>query len=243
MKKLVTVLACTPCKEILPPNDEVEVLYTDENRTAHEIIENGLKQARSKYIILTDGGFEITDLPPLLDVLRGSSSDIVTFIGGAAVKSGLFKGALKGDGDKFTTEFFAVLGAKSIENTNLNPFTFNKTPCFYEGDDAERLKSVLDEFKKCKARLPKDVFTYAFDLLCEKLIIFYSAALIAVHKGEIPAETLKEFDLKLKQNIVLYIAMQKRFKAANLQKLREKNFKINFLTCNKLKKSLNGKNN
>ncbi|MDE5728695.1 MAG: hypothetical protein K2I20_00780 [Clostridia bacterium] len=59
-----------------------------------------------------------------------------------------------------------------------------------------------------------------------------------IHKNEISADELKELDLKLKQNIVLYIAMQKRFTAANLQKLREKNFKINFLTFNKLKKSL-----
>lgn len=238
MKKLVTVLACAPCKEILPPCDEVEILYTDESRTPHEIIENGLKQAKSKYIILTDGGFEITDIKPLLEVLNGSSADLITFVGGAAVKAGLFKNAPKGDRDKFTTEFYAVLGAKSIENTNFKPFIFKNAPVAFDKADKERLATVLDEFKKCKARLQKDVFTYAFDLLCAKLIVFYSAALIAIHKNEISADELKEFDLKLKQNIVLYIAMQKRFTAANLQKLREKNFKINFLTFNRLKKSL-----
>ncbi len=238
MKKLVTVLVCAPCKEITPPCDEVEILYTDEDRTPHEIIENGIKQSKSKYVILTYGEIEIIDFNPLLTVLDNSSADIIAFDGGAAVKSNLFKGAIKDGSDKFSAEFFAVMGAKSVENTDLKPFTVKNASYSYDKADEERLKAVLDEFKKCKAKLQKDVFSFAFDLLCERLIAFYTAAVIAVHTGEISAETLVNFDLKLKQNIVLYIAMQKRFTAANLQKLREKKFKTNFLTFAKLKRSL-----
>ena len=238
MKKLLTVLVCAPCKEISPPCDEMEILYTDENRTPHEIIENGIKQSKSKYVILTDGEFEITDSKSILNVLNDSPADLIAFDGGTAVKSALFKDALKSENDKFSTEFYAILGAKSIESTKLKPFALKSSSNYYSEKDNERLKKVLDEFKKCRARLQKDVFTYAFDWLCNKLIIFYTEALISVHKGEIPADYLKEFDLKLKQNIVLYIAMQKRFTAANLQKLREKDFKTNFLTYNKLKKCL-----
>ena len=70
----------------------------------------------------------------------------------------------------------------------------------------------------------------------KKLITFYICAAVAIREKQLEAEKLKEFDAKLKENIVLYLALEKKFYPADIKKLREKDFKIGFIQYNKFKK-------
>lgn len=60
--------------------------------------------------------------------------------------------------------------------------------------------------------------------------------MLAIYRKETAADGLIEFDKRLKDNVVLYLALEKRFSVANLKKLREKSFKINLIQYNKFKK-------
>ncbi len=62
--------------------------------------------------------------------------------------------------------------------------------------------------------------------------------MLAVKSKAIPLSALTDFDALLKENVVLYLAMDKRFTPANLGKLRKNGFAISFLTAKKLEKFL-----
>ena len=63
-------------------------------------------------------------------------------------------------------------------------------------------------------------------------------AMVAIREGNLAVEQFKAFDGKLKAEIVLYLALEKRFTAAKLHKLRDKDFKISRWTAKKFKKIL-----
>ena len=121
-------------------------------------------------------------------------------------------------------------------SVTLKPFKFTTQRAEYSLTDEAKLEETLEEFKKSKAKLNKAVDSFIFDVLCARLTTFYICAMIAVYRKEATAEGLLDFDKRLKENIVLYLALEKRFPAADLKKLREKNFKISLITYNKFKK-------
>ncbi len=75
-------------------------------------------------------------------------------------------------------------------------------------------------------------------MLCDRLVIYYLYALLSIKDGNLDSGKLIAFDGKLKAEIVLYLALEKRFTYAKLQKLREKNFKISGWTARKFRKIL-----
>lgn len=239
MKKVVSIIVCKNTQCVPTEPDGAEILYTEENRGFSEIVQNGVKQAKGKYLILCGQGFEFSDIDGLLNVAGASNADIIAFDGATAFKTQLFKSFLP-DGDKATAEILAILSAKSIEKSNLKPFVFEKTTdnLHYSEKTAQELSLALKEFKKCKSKLPKEVYTYAVDVICAKLNTFYAGAMLAVRNKQLTVEALREFDALLKDNVVLYLAMDKRFTPANLGKLRKKNFEISFITAKKFEKFL-----
>lgn len=199
--------------------------------------QRALKKANGKYTVIC-GGARINDLQPLLDLIDGAGADIIAFANGAAVKTQAFKGAYGVEAaDLFLCAVSAEMQCKSILKTELTPFAFAKkaAPCADRYDGI--LKACLT-FKEVKAKLAREVYNYVFESLCAELVGFYASAMLEIRNGSFSADKLAEFDVRLKSEIVLYLAVEKRFAAAPLKKLRDKQFKISFLTANKLKKLL-----
>lgn len=239
MKKVVSIIVCRSTASVPTEPDGAEILYTEENRGFAEIVQNAIKQAKGKYLVLCGKSFEFADLDGLLAKTGDSNADIIAFDGATAFKSALFKGILP-NGDKSTADILAILSAKSIEKSGIKPLKYENTAdnLQYSESVAEELSEALKEFKRCKSKLPKEVYTFAVDTVCTRLNTFYAEAMLAVKNKQIPAEALTEFDALMKENVVLYLAMDKRFTPADLGKLRKKNFEISFITAKKFEKFL-----
>ena len=235
MKKVFTLIthdAAETADTEIP--EEVELFGTDSGKSLYEII----KQAKGKYTVIADCDLICELSPDFYNELDGVNSDILLFDGGYCHKTSLLKSVpQKLCSDKFTAQTYASLSAKSIAKLDkFKPFEFSPVKAEYSETDEENLYGILEEFKKAKSRLTKDVYSFTLDLICTKLVSFYTGAILAIRAGKIPCERLKEFDEKLKENIVLYLTLDKRFTAADLPKLRKNNFKPGFFTYNKLKK-------
>lgn len=240
MKKVVSIIICKNTPGVPTEPDGAEILYTEENRTFAEIVQNGIKQAKGKYTVLCGQGIEFADIDSLIGKASTSNADIIVFDGATAFKTSLLR-SFTPDGDRSTAEILAALSAKSIEKCSVKPFLFKNSGAEnyeYSGKVYNELLLALKEFKKCKSKLAKDVYTYSVDIICTRLTYFYASAMLALRNKEITVEMLQEFDAILKENVVLYLAMDKRFTPANLSKLRKKNFEISFITAKKFEKFL-----
>ncbi len=236
MKKVLTVAVCKNAGAELPAKEEIEILYAEEGGKAlYEL----LKQIKSKYAVLVDSDFVCGETEAFLKELDDASADIVVFEGGYLFKSAVLKSLpAKYCVDRYSAEIFAAFNAKSVATVKLKPFTFSAVHTEYSDEIAAMLTDALDEFKRSKAKLTKEVYSFIFEALLSRLITFYMSAMLAIKAKAINAETLKEFDSRLKDNIVLYLALEKRFYAADLKKLRAKDFKISFIQANKFKKRI-----
>ena len=215
MKQIVTVIVCEKLnEEISSPESGLDIMYTDENRSCAEIIQGGLKQSKSKYAVLVDSDFTLLDAGAFLQAADKANADILTFNGGYCFKTSILKGLNFEDcGDRYSAEIFAALSSKSIAELDIQPFKFTGTHTPYSEETQARLLRCLEVFKTCKAKMPKEVYSFTFDMILGRLVSFYLTAILAVRSGEMAAESLTEFDLKLKENIVLYLALEKRFTA------------------------------
>ncbi|MBD5584004.1 MAG: hypothetical protein HDQ88_02895, partial [Clostridia bacterium] len=159
--------------------------------------------------------------------------------GGYCFKTSLLKGlSQRACVDRYGAEIFAAFEAKTLSAVKIKPFNFTTVHTEYSEEIEARLKEALAEFKKSKAKLTKTVYSFIFDVLCERLVTFYISAMLKIKSGELDPETLKAFDTELKENVILYLALEKRFTLANLAKLRAKDFKIGFIEYNKFKKAV-----
>lgn len=237
MKKILTVAVCKNTgEEIAAPNEETDVIYADGNagdKAVYELI----KKVKSKYTVLVDSDFRFADEEGFLKRLDEANDDIIIFDGGYLFKSAILKSLpAKICIDRYSAEIFASFNSKTVATVNLKPFIFSAVHTEYTEEIEARLSDALEEFKRSKAKLPKPVYSFIFDILCARLVTFYMSAMLAIYRREASPDALAEFDKKLKENIVLYLALNKRFTAAELEKLRGKNFKISFLQANKFKK-------
>ncbi|MDE6597426.1 MAG: hypothetical protein K2K60_02170 [Clostridia bacterium] len=235
MKKLLTVVVYSQTAKNF---DELQYEKAELISCADTAeFQRALKKANGKYTVIC-GGVSVNDLQPLLDLADSAKEDIIAFSDGAAYKTSAFKGADGIDSaDLFLCSVSAAMQCKSVIKCDLTPFTLNKEvlPC------ADRCGGILHAckaFKEVKAKLAREIYNYVFESLCSELVNFYACALLEIRNGSFTAEQLIEFDTQLKSEIVLYLAVDKRFTAASLKKLRDKQFKISFLTANKLKKLL-----
>lgn len=241
MKKLLSIVLCKNAGDgLAAPDDRAEILRLDESTDANpKALYDLIRQTKGKYVVIIDtdctlseGGFD-----SFLQFVDGAAADILIFDGGYALKAGTLKGvSAKLYTDRYGAEIYTAFNSKDIARAALKPFNFTTQRAEYSLTDEAKLEETLEEFKKSKAKLAKSVYTFIFDILCARLITFYICAMIAVYRKETTADSLLDFDKRLKDNIVLYLALEKRFPAADLKKLRAKNFKINLITYNKFKK-------
>lgn len=241
MKNLLTVAVCELPHEKPSASlfDGVELRYRSEQQDAATFLRGVAKTTKSKYTVIVDGDFSFADLQPFLDAAEKRNADILTFQKGYCFRSALLRGLNpKNIGNRYCTELFAAMSAKSLSRTGLTPFRFRGVNTAYSTEAQENLSAALKAFGENKAKMPKEVYTFTFDILCARLASFYMSAMLAIRRKEISADRLIAFDAQLKENIVLYLALEKRFQAAKLNKLRGKNFAVSFLTAKKFENEL-----
>ena len=213
--------------------EEIEILSYGENQSLSEAV----KRAKGKYTLLCDGD-AVCDTPEeFFAEVDKAQADIITFDGGFLVKTSVLKGVSKLMTAVPVSQIYAVLEAKTIAKSAFTPFKSETEKFRYSEENAVSFLAAIEEFKKSKSKLSREIYAYAVDLICLRLTEFYISALLAIKKGELSEDNLAEFDTKLKDEIVLYLAFEKRFTVESLKKLRAKNFKVGFLTYKKLLKS------
>lgn len=235
MKKLITVIMPDVSEGNGEAPEKIEILSYGGKTSLAEAI----KRAKGKYTLLSDGDVECGDTDGFFFEAEKAQADILAFDGGFLVKTAVLRDVdAKCVADAAFTRLYAALEAKTVAKC-VSPFKCREKALEYDDESIKNLGAALDEFKKCKAKLPREVYSFTMDLICTMLSQFYLSALIAVKKGRLGGETLASLDDKLKENIVLYLAFNKRFDAADLKKLREKNYKLGFMTYKKLLKLYN----
>lgn len=215
--------------------DGIELIYPDDGEDEKTFLQRALKSAEGKYTVICDRSFRLADVQSVLKIMDKNPADMVCFTCGAAIRTSVFK-SIKDYTDAFSLRFSAVLACKQLLKTIYTPFAFEKMKAEFTEGDAEVLLYCANLFGKAKAKLTKDIYSYAFNLLCDRLVLYYVYALLAIKDKNLEADKLIAFDNKLKAEIVLYLALEKRFTYAELQKLRGRDFKTSWLTARKLRK-------
>lgn len=227
MKKVLTVAVQGDVSNLSSEFEEVEIIQADDPK---------LNKCKSKYTVFLSSGFTYGEMRPLLDRAESASADILTFEGGCLFKTTLIKHP-DTDTNIFSLQISCILNCKSIERTDVVPFKLSEViDC--DSGALEKLKNTVREYISAKTKVPVDVYSYARDLICERLVLVYKSYMLAIRNGA-DNNLLVEFDRSIKSyDMVLYKVFENRFNHAELEKLRAKNFKISFITAIKYKKEL-----
>lgn len=226
MKKILTIAVWGEDLNLNPEFEEVEIIKADDA---------WLKKCKSKYAVFLNSGSAYCDLRPLLDRAESSSADIIAFTDGCLFKTSSIR-HIDAGADIFNMQISCILSCKSIEKTSFTPFNLTKnTDC---GEAAEKLISAVKDYTSAKTKVPVDVYSYARDIICERLVLFYKSYMLAMRSGA-DGSLLAELDRQIKAlDVVLYKVFENRYGHAELEKLKTKNFKISFITAIKYKSQL-----
>lgn len=240
MKNLLTiVVSCdVGAKHSATLYDGIELIYPEENESEKDFIGRAVKSAKGKYCFLCDRKFTFADVNSLLNILDKNPSDMVSFIGGTAVKTSVVKGAYKDCEDLFSCFILSLLGCKTLMKSVYMPFSLERREVKFTEENYNGILASAAAFGASKAKLTKDIYSHVLDAMCVRLISYYVYAMVAIKDGDMDAEKLIAFDSRLKTEIVLYLALEKNFTAGNLNKLRKKGFKISVFKANKFRKIL-----
>lgn len=243
MKNLLSiVVSCdTGDKHASTLYDGIELIYPEENENEKDFVLRAIKNAKGKYAVLVDKKFMFADMNSLLNILDKNSPDMVCFTGGTAVKTSVIKSVAKDCADLFSCFVLSVLSCKTILKSTYMPFTFIKRDVSFSDANYSGILIAAEAFGSAKSKLSKDIYSYTMNALCVRLVSFYLFAMVAIKDGKMERETLVSIDSRLKSEIVLFLALEKNFTAAKLNKLRKKNFKISRFTAKKFKKILKSK--
>lgn len=238
MKKMLTIVACGRNTELEQLNElsDVELIYTEKGESD---LPEAIKQSKGKYTVILPAYCEISDIKSLLSAVNENNEDVISFGLNCAFKTALFKGLnFKENNSVFLMRIFAAMEAKSLIKMQYAPFKCLLTEEVFDERTQSEIIIAEEQFVKVKAKLQKEVYNYIFDMLVDKLVVFYMCALLKIRQGEYEREKLIEFDNRLKGEIVLYLALKKRFTVCDLQKIRDNNFKVSYFTAKKLKKQI-----
>lgn len=239
MKNLLSVVIFGSAeKQSATLYDGIELLYADEGESEKDFLTRAAKTAKGKYTVICDRAFKFADVQSLLNIIDKNAADMVCFVSDVALKTSVLRTVAKDCEDCFSLTALTVFSCKTIMKTTYCPFSFSKPNGSFKENNTAGILLAAETFGKVKAKLPKEIYSYAFNMLCDKLVFYYMYAMLAIRDGALPAEKLIEFDNKLKAEIVLHLALEKRFTAAKLHKLREKGFKISRFKASKFRKIL-----
>lgn len=236
MKKLLTIVVCDGTQDVNTENfnENIEITVAEQGNVSQAI-----KNSKAKFTFVSDCGISAAETDFFLETLREANTDMVLASDVCAVKTSVLKDCDLKNADAFTYNAFGAMNCKTLKRIRCVPFMTEKQKLDCSDKTTHNLLCVAEEFKKVKSKLNKDIYAYVFDTLCDRLVTYYMTAVLAVKDGDLPAEKLIEFDNRLKGEIVLFLALEKRFTATKLQKLREKGFKISGLKARKFRKLLN----
>lgn len=240
MKILLTIVVCNfkGDKRTESLHDGIEIIYPENEENEKQFLERAIRTAKGKYILLCGHGFRLYDVQPLLNILDKNPADMVCFVDGSVVKTSVYRNIVKDCLDAFSCRVLAIMDSRSLLKTVYNPFLFDKEPAEFDENNTKALLLCAEQLGKIKGKRPNEIYSCASNLICDRLVVFYMHAMVAIREGNLAVEQFKAFDGKLKAEIVLYLALEKRFTAAKLHKLRDKDFKISRWTAKKFKKIL-----
>lgn len=240
MKILLTIVVCDlkGDKRTESLHDGIEIIYPEDGENEKDFLGRAVKTAKGKYILLCGHGFRLYDVQPLLNILDKNPADMVCFVGGSVIKTAVYRNVLKDCCDTFSCRALAVMECRSLLKTVYNPFLFDKEPADFKEDNVAGLLACAEQLGNIKGKRPNEIYAFASGMICDRLVTYYLYAMVAIREGSLAVDKFKAFDGKLKAEIVLYLALEKRFTAAKLQKLRDKDFKISGWTAKKFKKLL-----
>lgn len=228
MRKVLTIAVWGDCSNLNPTSEDTEIVpATDAS----------LKKCKSKYTVFLKSGFTYNDFRPLLDRAESASADIISFEGGCLFRTSAIKHP-DTKTDIFNLQIACILNCKSLEKTSFTPFKLAEDEMDCSENAFEKLKSTLNDYAAAKTKVSVEVYSFARDLICERLVLFYKCYMLAMRMGA-DNNLLVEFDKQIKSSdMVLYKVFENRFNHVELEKLRAKNFKISFITAIKYKREL-----
>ncbi len=240
MKNLLSIVVSrkTDEKHASTLYDGIELIYPEENESEKEFISRAIKGANGKYAVLLEKKFMFGNINSLLNILDKNSTDMVCFMGGTAIKTSVIKNVIRDCTDVFSCLILSILSCKTVLKSDYAPFMFTSSTVTFSEANFSGIMLSAEAFGAAKAKLSKDIYSHTLNSLCARLIPYYLYSMIAIRDGDMEKETLVAFDSRLKSEIVLYLALEKNFTYAKLEKLRKKNFKISRFTAKKFKKIL-----
>lgn len=201
-------------------------------------LSEAVRRAKGKFTLLSEGDAECGPLDELFSETDKTQADLLYFDDGFLIKTSILRDVpSKFIRDTATLLIYAAMEAKTAQKCENSPFKCAKQKYAFSEENAVNLGTAIAEFNKAKAKLSREIYSLCANLICARLEEFYTDALISIKKGLASYERLSDFDDKLRENVVLYLAFQKRFTAADLKKLKEKQYKISFFTYKKLLKN------
>lgn len=238
MKILLTIVVCNEAdrEKAFTLYDGIELIYPEEGEKERDFLSRAFKIAKGKYSLVCVNRFRFADVQSILNILDKNTADMVSFLGGSVLKTSIIKNIAKDCPDEFSACALAIMQSKTMLKTVYTPFIFDKGAVAFNDENTEGMLLAAAEFKKVKAKLSKEIYSYVFEMLCARIVEYYIFAMLSIRDGKIEAEKLISFDNKLKAEIVLYLAVDKRFEHGNLEKLRNKGFKISFFTAKRFRK-------
>ncbi len=237
MKTLLTIAVCRGTPETAV-TDGVEFIYPEKDENQKDFLTRSAKTAKGKYTVISETAAGIAEIGQLLNIIDKNPKDLICFEQGFAVKTAIFKACAKDCKDAFSCKVLCVLECKSILKTVYFPLTFGKFDNEFDENSLQGLLCCAETFGKYKSKIEKEIYSYASALICDRLVPFYMYAMLAIKQGKMNVDGLAELDGTLKAEIVLYLALEKKFTASKLHKLREKGYRISFLTERKFRKLL-----
>ena len=234
MKKYLTIVLTEKAEFSAP--DSVEIICRDENGIKEEFFLDSISKASGKYFLYVDGVAEINaEAIEEFVSSKDSGADIVAFDNCYAIKTSIIKQYRPKAGESgVLAKINALIAAKSVSRVQLSPFKISfKAQDF----DQTEILSADESFNRAKGKMDRQVYMIAFD---ELIRINTEHYLFAYLKGcaEKNFEEIIAFDKKLKENVVLYLAVEKRFPVGNLHKMRENGFKSSLILSGKVKNYL-----
>ena len=173
MKNILTILVKCDSETSHPSSlyDGIDIIYS-EKESEKDFVLRAIKNATGKYAVLLEQKFKFANINSLLNVLDKNSPDMVIFDGGTAIKTPIIKGIVKNCEDVFSCVVMSTLSCKTVLKSDYVPFSFDNCETVFTEENYDGLLAAAREFIDVKAKLSKEIYAFAMNALCSRLITF-----------------------------------------------------------------------